>query len=245
LNYLNTAALGPTPRFVLDATLKAWRELEANPVVMAYADGAVHKETDVAREQLAALIGCSADELLITRSATAAMNAVAFSVDLNPGDRVLTTDVEHEGGSIGWEYLKKYKGVKIDLISIAVTDTDSKSLLERFEKAITSRTRVISVSHVVTIRHLTAASGKPQSNYSYRRATIGSTRDARRAGRYAANSATRIIKEVAAVMVSRSFGARPNRSDEMNWFNASAAARPTTTPTPTTRSASLKTELKI
>lgn len=67
LNYLNTAALGPTPRTVLDKVLKAWYELELNPVRMAYADGAVHVATDYAREKVAALIGCTADELLITR----------------------------------------------------------------------------------------------------------------------------------------------------------------------------------
>jgi selenocysteine lyase/cysteine desulfurase len=67
LNYLNTAALGPTPRTVLDRVLKAWYELELNPVMMAYGDGTVHVATDHAREQVAALVGCTADELLITR----------------------------------------------------------------------------------------------------------------------------------------------------------------------------------
>src|SRR5437762_2461956 len=69
LSYLNTAALGPTPRYVLDATLKSWYELESDPVMMAYGDGAVHKATDTARAELAMLLGCTADELLVTRSA--------------------------------------------------------------------------------------------------------------------------------------------------------------------------------
>ena len=69
LNYLNTAALGPTPRSVLDRVLQAWDELELDPVMMAYGDGAVHLATDEARKQVAALINCNADELLITRSA--------------------------------------------------------------------------------------------------------------------------------------------------------------------------------
>ena len=95
LNYLNTASLGPTPRTVLDKVLKAWYELELNPVMMAYGNGAVHVATDHAREQVAALVGCAADELLITRSATDAMNCVALGLNLDRGDRVLTTDVEH------------------------------------------------------------------------------------------------------------------------------------------------------
>jgi selenocysteine lyase/cysteine desulfurase len=150
LNYLNTAALGPTPRTVLDKVLKAWYELELNPVMMAYGDGAVHVATDRAREQVAGLINCTADELLITRSATDAMNAVALGINLERGDHLLTTDVEHEGGSIGWEYLKRRRGIDIDVVSIAPGDFDTKAIISRFEKAITDRTKVISVSHVIS-----------------------------------------------------------------------------------------------
>ena len=150
LNYLNTAALGPTPRSVLDKVLKAWSELESNPVMMAYGNGAVHVATDKARGQVAALIGCSADELLFTRSATDAMNSFALSLNLERGDRVLITDVEHEGGTNAWTYLKRRRGIEIDMVSIAPGDFDTKAIVSRFEKAITKQTKVISVSHVIT-----------------------------------------------------------------------------------------------
>ena len=150
LNYLNTAALGPTPRTVLDKVLKAWLELELNPVMMGYANGAVHVATDHAREQVAALLGCAAEELLITRSATDAMNCVALSLNLDRGDRVLTTDVEHEGGSICWSYLKRRRGIDIDVVPISPGDSDTGGIINRFEKGITKKTKVISLSHVIT-----------------------------------------------------------------------------------------------
>lgn len=150
LNYLNTAALGPTPRSVLDKVLKAWHELELDPVMMAYGNGAAHVATDRAREQVAALMGCTADELLITRSATDAMNCVALGLSLDRGDRLLTTDVEHEGGSVCWHYLKRRRGIEIDVVSIAPGDFDTRAIVSRFEKAITERTKVISVSHVIS-----------------------------------------------------------------------------------------------
>jgi selenocysteine lyase/cysteine desulfurase len=150
LNYLNTAALGPTPRTVLDSVLKAWYELELDPVMTAYNNGAVLMATDRAREQVAAFVGCTADELLITRSATDAMNCVALGLNLDRGDRVLTTDVEHEGGSIGWSYLKRRRGINIDVVSIAPGDFDTGAIISRFEKAVTETTKVISVSHVIT-----------------------------------------------------------------------------------------------
>jgi selenocysteine lyase/cysteine desulfurase len=150
LNYLNTAALGPTPRTVLDQVLKAWHELELDPVMMGYANGAVHVATDHAREQVAVLLGCAADELLITRSATDAMNCVALGLNLDRGDRVLTTDVEHEGGSICWSYLKRRRGIDVDVVSIAPGDFDTGAIISRFEKTVTKTTKVISVSHVIT-----------------------------------------------------------------------------------------------
>lgn len=150
LTYLNTGSLGPTPRSVLDAVLKAWTQLETNPVVMSYGTGAVHTLADGTRDAVAGLIGCSADEVLLTRSTTNAMNIAGLGIDLSRGDRVLTTDVEHEGGSAVWKHLEKRRGIAIDRVVIAPEDHDVKGIVERFDRAITKQTRVISVSHVVT-----------------------------------------------------------------------------------------------
>ena len=39
------------------------------------------------------------------------------------GDRVLTTDQEHDGGSLGWRNVARRHGVAIDRIEIATTTT--------------------------------------------------------------------------------------------------------------------------
>src|SRR5215467_11260299 len=117
---------------------------------MVYGDGAANVANDRAREQLGGLIGCTAGELLITRSATDAMNCAGLGINLERGDRILTTDVEHEGGSVCWSYLNRRRGVDIDKITIAPGDFDTRAIVGRFEKAITDRTKVISVSHVIS-----------------------------------------------------------------------------------------------
>lgn len=149
LVYLNTGSLGPTPRSVFDAVIKAWTQLEANPVAMSYAQGAVHALADKTRGSVAGLINCSPDEVLLTRSTTNAMNIAALGIVLSRGDRVLTTDTEHEGGSACWRYLEKRSGVLIDRVVIPPDDHDIKGIVERFEAAIKSETRVVSVSHVI------------------------------------------------------------------------------------------------
>src|SRR5678815_5645403 len=149
LIYLNTGSLGPTPRSIFDEVLKAWTDLEMNPVGKAYG-GTTNTLADKTREGVAGLIGCLADEVLLTRSTTNAMTIAGLGMDLSRGDRVLTTDVEHEGGSAVWKHLEKRRGIGIDRIVIAPEDHDVRSLVERFDRAITKQTRVISVSHVIT-----------------------------------------------------------------------------------------------
>jgi selenocysteine lyase/cysteine desulfurase len=148
LVYLNTGSLGPTPRSILNAVTKAWTELETNPVAMSYGNGAVHALADKTRAAVAGLINCSADEVLLTRSTTNAMNIAALGIDLSRGDRILTTDSEHEGGSAVWKYLEKRLGIGIDRVVIAPEDHDVKHIVERFASAIKQETKVISVSHV-------------------------------------------------------------------------------------------------
>ena len=117
---------------------------------MVYGNGASHRATDVVREQAATLLGCTADELLLTRSTTEAMNSVATGIRWMSGDRVLTTDQEHDGGSVGWRHVTRRHGVALDRIQIASTDQDPGRIVDRLAAALTPQTRVVSVSHVIT-----------------------------------------------------------------------------------------------
>lgn len=149
LVYLNSGSLGPTPRSILGAVMKAWTELETNPVAMSYGAGAVHALADKTRGAVGALIGCTADEVLLTRSTTNAMNIAALGIDLMRGDRVLTTDTEHEGGSACWKYLERRLGIGVDRVVVAPDDHDIKGIVDRFAAAIRKETKVISVSHLI------------------------------------------------------------------------------------------------
>ena len=148
LVYLNTGSTGPSTKAVLERTIAAWRELETNPVEQAYGTAGVLTAAEKVREQAAALLGCSSDELLITRSTSEAMNTVAQSLKLNAGDRVLSTDQEHEGGTDCWRYLAERRGVVLDTVAIT-PDADDRAIVASFAAAIRKDTRAISVSHVL------------------------------------------------------------------------------------------------
>ena len=163
--HLNTASLGATPRVVLERTLEAWRMLESSPVRMAYGaqDDTVVTACESVRARAAALLNCDADELLITRCTTDGMNTVAQGINWRAGDRILTTDQEHHGGHLCWDYQARRRGVAIDRIAIAPEEHDTAAIVRRFADALRPGTRAISVSHVITstgLRMPVAAIGK-------------------------------------------------------------------------------------
>jgi selenocysteine lyase/cysteine desulfurase len=148
LIYLQTGSLGPTPRPVMERTIAAWRELELNPAYYGYVE---HEHAmDEVRAQAAAFLGCKTAELVLTRSTTEGMNWVASGIAFEPGDHVLTTDQEHPGGRVCWDYVVRRHGVVLDVVPIPPGENDAGAILDRFRKAITPRTRVLSFSHLLS-----------------------------------------------------------------------------------------------
>lgn len=148
LVYLQTGSLGPTPRPVMDRTIAAWRELERNPVVHGYGD--LEHALDTVRGQAAAFLGCTGDEMVLTTCTTDGMNRTALGLGLSAGDRVLTTDQEHPGGRSCWDFLARTRGLVIDEVKIVPGEHDVAAIVERFARAITPRTKVLSFSHVLS-----------------------------------------------------------------------------------------------
>jgi selenocysteine lyase/cysteine desulfurase len=152
LIHFNTASAGPTRRSVLARTIEAWQRLESDPVRMAYYPDpdTVASAADRVRSTAASLIGCSAAEILLTRGTTDGITTLAHSIGLNRGDHVLLTDQEHEGGETGWLHRRDRDGVVVDRVHIPIGDHDIDAIMRRFEAGIGPRTKVISVSHVLS-----------------------------------------------------------------------------------------------
>jgi len=147
LAYLQTGSAGPSPKPVVDRTLAAWMELEKNPVHQGYQIQLPALEQ--VRDKAAAILRCTHDEIILTRGTIDGMNAVAVGLDLGPGDRVLTTDQEHGGGHNCWKYLARRRGIVLDQVPIPLGENDAPAIVDRFRKAITPKTRVLSFAHVL------------------------------------------------------------------------------------------------
>ncbi len=147
LIYLNTGTLGPCRRETIEETQKRWEELESFPVRF-YGKSGVESLAEKTRITAARFLGCDMDEMLITTSTTNGMNAIAQGLRLKPGDRILTTDQEHGGGILCWNYFSKYYGVVLDIISIPPAENNAESIVNKLKDNIKKETKLISVSHI-------------------------------------------------------------------------------------------------
>jgi selenocysteine lyase/cysteine desulfurase len=111
-------------------------------------------EKDEVRRKLASFINASTDEVVINRNTTEGINTAAHGLELKAGDEVLLSSQEHPGGTHPWKLREKRHGIKIVEAKIGAPPKDVGEIIDAFKKAITPRTKVISVSHTVYITGL-------------------------------------------------------------------------------------------
>jgi len=147
LLYFNNASLGPSPALVADATESFRRKLDAFPSRWMW--GGWKDEFESVRTKGANLLSASSEEIALIHNTTEGMNLIAFSLDLEAGDEVIAADHEHWSGTIPWEYWQVPKGVKLVRPTLPLLPSSPEEIVEIYRRAITPRTRVISMCHVV------------------------------------------------------------------------------------------------
>jgi selenocysteine lyase/cysteine desulfurase len=154
LVHLNTGTLGATPRIVIDAVAAWMYQVEGDPASNVF--GRLGSRMEDVRAKAALFLGADREEIVLTDNTTTGMNAVAQGVGrwLRAGDEILTTNHEHPGGSLCWEYLAKHQGAKIIAISMPAPIKDKAQILQLVQEHLTPRTRVCSFSHIETITGL-------------------------------------------------------------------------------------------
>ncbi len=148
VTYLNHGSFGPAPESVL-AVRRSWFErLERQP--MDVLTRKLVPALEEARQSLAQLVHCSADDLVLTDNATVAMNVVAHNVSLEPGDEVLLTD--HEYGAVQrlWQRRCQQAGAHLVVCRLPLPFTDAHGVVQCVLDAVTPRTRLAVFSHVTS-----------------------------------------------------------------------------------------------
>lgn len=151
LIHLNAGTFGVTSRAVLERVADAARRFESNPVVQGYkeAPDTVLGEAERERARCAAFLGCTPDEVLVTHGTADALGQAASSIQLQPGERILTSGAEHDSGVLCWRWLARRSGGHLDVVPLAPEEFDTEAIVARFAAAIRPQTRVLCVSDTI------------------------------------------------------------------------------------------------
>tara|TARA_A100001015_G_scaffold116964_1_gene129769 strand:+ start:1652 stop:2857 length:1206 start_codon:yes stop_codon:yes gene_type:complete len=152
LVYLDNAATTQKPQSVLDSINSSYTESNANVHRALYSLGAKATEKyEGARKKISAFIGAnSSNEIIFTSGATESLNLLAYSLgnDINPGDEILISEMEHHSNIIPWQQLAKRTGSKIRYIP--VTD-DGELDLSQSDYLFNIKTKIVSVTHISNV----------------------------------------------------------------------------------------------
>ena len=146
--FLNHGSFGACPRPVF-AKYQEWQlELEGQPVEFLG-----RRLTDLLREPriaLAAELGTTQDNIVGLTNATTGLNIVAQSLDLKPGDQILTTDHEYSALEKTWAYVCRNTGAEIVVVKVPLPLLTEAQFTDTIIAGMTDRTKVLFLSHITS-----------------------------------------------------------------------------------------------
>ena len=142
----NNGHVSPAPRTVQEAMRRYLDYSNMGPYHTMIQQ--LERGIETARRLVASEAGCDPEELAITRNASESLEIAQLGVHLNAGDEVLTTNQDYGRMLTTFEQRARREGIVVKTISFPVPVPSMNDLYDRFEKAVTARTKVILVSHI-------------------------------------------------------------------------------------------------
>jgi selenocysteine lyase/cysteine desulfurase len=141
---LNNGNQCPAPTVVHEACK---RYMDISNQAPAYHRALIERNIETARRRLAAEFGADPEELAITRNASESLQIAQNGLDLEAGDEVITTEQDYGRMLTTWDQRARRDRIKVTRLDFPCPTTQA-DLLDRFEKAITPRTRVLHFCHI-------------------------------------------------------------------------------------------------
>jgi selenocysteine lyase/cysteine desulfurase len=103
------------------------------------------------RTKLAALAGCSPDELIITRNTTESLDTVIAGFDWKPGDEAVMANQDYGSMIDMFKLQARRHGMRNTMIDIPMDPKSDDEVVQVYAGALTSRTRLLMIPHMVNI----------------------------------------------------------------------------------------------
>lgn len=146
---LNNGGVCPSPRVVTEALVRYLWEQEEAPVYTMWR--VLEPRRELVRSRLAQSFACEPEEVALVRNASEAMEILLMGYDLRSGDEVLTTEHDYPRMLTTLEQRRRREGIEIKMIPVPILPQNLDELTEGFRRAITAKTKLILISHMVNI----------------------------------------------------------------------------------------------
>jgi selenocysteine lyase/cysteine desulfurase len=144
---LNNGGVSPSPIVVQQAVAR-YNEL-ANEGPSYYMWQILDQGREPLRDKLARLAGVSPNEIAINRNSTEALNTIIYGLPLKAGDEVIGTKQDYPNMIQAYRQRAERDGIVYKQISFDFPIEDNDMIVKAYEAAITPRTRLIHVTHMV------------------------------------------------------------------------------------------------
>ena len=127
--FLNHGSFGACPRVVLEAQARLRAQLERQPLRFMLRELPALREQ--ARARLAALVGGEVEGLVFVPNATTAVNAILRSLDLRPGDELLSHSQAYNACNNALRFVAERSGAKVVTVDLPFPLDDDVDLVEQ------------------------------------------------------------------------------------------------------------------
>jgi isopenicillin-N epimerase len=146
--FLNHGSFGACPRPVFEQYQALQRQLELQPV--EFIGRRLGGLLAQARASLADYLNAGHDDVVYVSNVTTALNIVARSLPLQPGDEILTTNHEYGALERTWTFVAEHRGAKLVVQDLPPRLSDPHEVVESVWSAVTPKTRVLFLSHITS-----------------------------------------------------------------------------------------------
>lgn len=146
ITFLNHGSFGACPKPVFEDYQYWQRELEREPV--QFITKKLPALMQKSREALAGFIHCDANDVFFLPNPTTAINTIMRSLELEPGDEILSTDNEYGAMDRTWNFYCKKSGAKYVRQHISMPIVSKEQMVEEFWKGYNSNTKVIFLNQI-------------------------------------------------------------------------------------------------
>ena len=147
--YFDNASTTQKPYVVLNTLYEFYAQHNANVHRGIYRIAEhVTEKYETARKNVASFLNVATEEIIFTHGATDAFNRIAISwgyANIQEGDEILVTELEHHANFVPWYQLCKEKKAILKVVPVLHDGTLDYTSLDRF---ITKKTKLVAVTHV-------------------------------------------------------------------------------------------------